>query len=235
MKHAEHILCIDNNYLLSLGLKEGFNPMTEDLYARLFNTCLPALEFRQRAGLDAKVNAVPDRKQPLPYMVFSRPNVDGEKTYLTYLRKPSVGEERLSRRLSIAPGGHIELDDRHMITHVDSGTRVLDFYGTVKRNMYREALEEVRFFFDMGVEAIHVEEIELAIHNAALMGLLFDHSDEVGQYHLGMVYEVVLPQYIHAEIKDPDLINLGWLTRRQIAELPYQPESWTRLLLEQAH
>lgn len=104
-------------------------------------------------------------KQIIPYIVLR----SGGQAF-RYWRTKRGGEDRLHHRYSIGVGGHINPRDENLFT--DESERL-------EEAAMRELREEV--------ELLHPVEL-------SLVGFLNDDEVEVGQYHLGVVYEAFLPE-----------------------------------------
>ena len=101
----------------------------------------------------------PTHKQIIPYAIFKH----GDK-FLRYLRGKKSGEQRLASKSSIGIGGHINQDD------FNSSSLEKDTYLT---GIEREINEELIINCD---------------YNNLPIALINDHSNDVGQVHLGVVH-----------------------------------------------
>lgn len=226
MKHGEHILAFRNDALVSLGLKEGFNPISKSKWDVISMQLNGATEIRRRKELESDLSM----KQMLPYLLFYRIDAEGTVRYFTYQRGKGIGEDRLLGNASIGVGGHVEVED---LVTVNS---ILDINLVLQRNALRETLEELKIFrVDLDEEDYETFEDSIAAriadHGQAI-GLLFDHSNDVGQYHLGIVYAIDLGENLYAEIKEKELKFLGWNTHTELTQLPVTFESWSKLVID---
>lgn len=228
-KHREHILSFDAAVLLErCQFVEGFNPWNSKIQDTLENDISDIARIEQRFEVETDFS----RRQPLPYLLYSRKNALGEKAYLTYQRTPLGGESRLFKDHSIGPGGHVDGED---CAYTEDG---LDYMTTIRNNMLREAKEELSWFANSylgeGVE-FDTDTLRTMLENAQPVGWLYDNSNDVGKVHLGIVYEVELPATVYAEIREVQNVFKGYKTlaelRADIANgVSY--ENWSKLLIE---
>lgn len=103
----------------------------------------------------------PSFKQLIPYVLLHWTDNDGKPQVFTYTRGGGGGESRLHAKWSVGIGGHISSEDA-------DGPG--DLYST---GMQRELDEEVT------IGTTYCSE---------RLGLIYDHSSEVGRVHLGVVH-----------------------------------------------
>ncbi len=146
----------------------------------------------------------PAFKQIIPYQLFCC-----ENRYFVFRRGAKVGEKRLSGRLSLGIGGHInDLDV--------SGKRlsVADF----NQALIREREEEL-----------------LCPTNTppTFKGWINDDSDAVGKVHLGAVYLCQISNQTDISIRPngEDLHGIGWLSKEEILARKDEFEKWSVLAL----
>ena len=123
----------------------------------------------------------------------------------TMRRRRAQTEERLHDQLSIGVGGHVPDEV------LDADTAPL------RAGMRRELHEELHIPREVDVDYI---------------GILNDDTDEVGQVHLGLVYECEAPEE-DVEIRETEKLVGEWKTVEELEERRDQLESWSRLLLEE--
>jgi predicted NUDIX family phosphoesterase len=225
MKHAEHIFAIRNSALLDIGLHEGLNEPCVAVEAALQSQFNAHFVILQRAGLEKN----PTYKQLLPYTLVRRKNRNGDWTYMVYQRAKGVGESRLLGNLSLGLGGHVDIED------VVARKGVINYKETVRKSFLRELQEELIIFKQAELECSAIRALTEAVDNAELKGYLFDHSDEVGTVHFGVVNTVSLHSNIYCEMAEPELEQIGWLTVDEVRELAnnseFQFESWSKLCM----
>lgn len=257
-KHPGHIVAIENKYLDTLGLAEGFTTYSADISRRLREEANGHITISRRRELDEKGSVIP-RMQLLPYVIVRQQQRNGQWAVFVYNRTKLIGEDRLIGNSSIGLGGHVDGVD--IVWGVDDANdcdSVFDFEGTVRNNIRREILEELEFtaFLNKEDETAgvtiegefeRVEEhgriqaaIDYACATARPSGYLFDHSDNVGKYHLGLVYVLDVPAHIQVRTRSkfqydgsfaPELETVGFLTTDQLAKSHLPFESWSKLLI----
>ena len=148
----------------------------------------------------------PSFKQIIPYQLFCCDN-----RYFVFQRGARVGEQRLSGRLSLGIGGHIndrDADNGHTL----SGS---DFNNALARERHEELLSP---------------------RNLPILfrGWINDDSDDVGRVHLGAVYLCQVESEAEITIRPDgeDLRAIGWLSAAEIRERRVEFEKWSSLALE---
>jgi predicted NUDIX family phosphoesterase len=199
MPKDEQVLClkrIDLEAIFGGSLPQGsfLGPQPEILLA-LSQHFLP----RSHAEHD------PDYKQIIPYQLFCC-----RDRFFVYQRGGKVGEQRLSGRLSVGIGGHINTDDTEN--------------GTLTPAAYHEALRRERIEELAGIEEV----------SARFIGWINDDSDPVGQVHLGAVHldEVHNPDSLRIREQGEDLHAQGWWSAEEIMGKAEQFEKWSVLAVE---
>ena len=143
----------------------------------------------------------PNYKQLIGYVLL-KDEVTGE--VLVYKRLVGGGEARLHGKVSVGIGGHMN--------EVEGKT----IFEMLKINAARELNEEVR-----------VSEEE-ALNNLHFIGLINDDKTEVGQVHVGVVYECKVDKQ-RVEVKEDDTLVIKWMTGEEAkAEVNY--ETWSEFL-----
>jgi len=196
--------------------------MTEQVFClarsdlqRLFGTPLPS-GIRTAPPLEQVLNLphyfllrdraenAPEFKQIIPYQIFRCKN-----RFFTYQRGSKVGEQRLTGRLSMGIGGHLNSKD--------SQNGVMTFQAYME-GLLREQVEELA---DSRVESI------------TFAGWINDESDAVGQVHLGAVHvcQVADPKNVQLRTNGEDITLYGWLTAEEITERKERFEPWSILAL----
>ena len=126
------------------------------------------------------------------------------KEVLVYRRLAGGGEARLHGKASVGIGGHMNEEVGKSI------------YEMLKINAARELNEEV------GVSE------EYALENLHFIGLINDDKTEVGQVHIGVVYECEVDKD-KVEVKEDDTLVIKWETREE-AQREDNYESWSEFL-----
>lgn len=116
------------------------------------------------------------------------------------LRKQT--EKRLHGLYSIGLGGHINPSEEHS-------------EDVILQGMRRELSEEVGF-------------INLPACNC--VGIINDHSAEVSNYHLALVYPIPAPQEI--QVRETSKMTGVWATEDEISKRFPEMESWSQIAWE---
>jgi len=153
--------------------------------------------------------------QLLPYRVLRSKTAAGH-LFSRYQRGKGVGESRLAGNDSIGYGGHMDWIDYQseamtlanenpsgmdeFVTEEQDST--LDVVQTLKLSAHREFLQEVKLIRgerDVTDELANSIEFNLA-------GLIWDHSNDVGHLHLGIVLIGDLPEDVTAVPREAELL-----------------------------
>ena len=143
----------------------------------------------------------PSYKQLIGYVLLKDANTN---EVLVYKRLVGGGEARLHGKASVGIGGHMN--------EVEGKT----IFEMLKINAARELNEEV------GVSE------EEALNNLHFIGLINDDKTEVGQVHVGVVYECKVDKS-KVEVKEADTLVIKWMIADEAkAEKNY--ETWSEFL-----
>ena len=123
---------------------------------------------------------------------------------LVYKRLVGGGEARLHGKASVGIGGHMN--------EVEGKT----IFEMLKINAARELNEEV------GVPE------EDALNNLHFIGLINDDKTEVGQVHIGVVYECKVDKQL-VEVREDDTLVIKWMTGEE-AKAEENYETWSEFL-----
>jgi len=143
----------------------------------------------------------PNYKQLIGYVLL-KDEVTGE--VLVYKRLVGGGEARLHGKASVGIGGHMNEVEGKSI------------FEMLKINAARELNEEV------GVSE------EEALNNLHFIGLINDDKTEVGQVHVGVVYECKVDKQ-RVEVKEDDTLVIKWMTGEE-AKAEENYETWSEFL-----
>ena len=143
----------------------------------------------------------PNYKQLIGYVLL-KDEVTGE--VLVYKRLVGGGEARLHGKASVGIGGHMN--------EVKGKT----IFEMLKINAARELNEEV------GVSE------EEALNNLHFIGLINDDKTEVGQVHIGVVYECKVDKNL-VEVKEDDTLVIKWMSGDE-AKVEENYETWSEFL-----
>ena len=140
-------------------------------------------------------------KQLIGYVLLKDANTN---EVLVYKRLVGGGEARLYGKASVGIGGHMN--------EVEGKT----IFEMLKINAARELNEEV------GVSE------EEALNNLHFIGLINDDKTEVGQVHVGVVYECKVDKS-KVEVKEDDTLVIKWMTADEAKE-EENYETWSEFL-----
>ena len=140
-------------------------------------------------------------KQLIGYVLL-KDEVTGK--VLVYKRLVGGGEARLHGKASVGIGGHMN--------EVEGKT----IFEMLKINAARELNEEV------GVSE------EEALNNLHFIGLINDDKTEVGQVHIGVVYECKVDKNL-VEVKEDDTLVIKWMSGDE-AKVEENYETWSEFL-----
>lgn len=141
-------------------------------------------------------------KQIIPYIVLR----SGGQTF-RYWRTKRGGEDRLHHRYSIGVGGHVN--------PIDDG-----LFSMIEGDLFAEAAKRE---LDEEVELSHPVEL-------SLVGFLNDDEVEVGQYHLGVVYEAFLPEP-QAALREAALGRGEWKPAHKLND-GVEYETWSQFVID---
>ena len=143
----------------------------------------------------------PSYKQLIGYVLLKDANTN---EVLVYKRLVGGGEARLHGKASVGIGGHMN--------EIEGKT----IFEMLKINAARELNEEV------GVSE------EEALNNLHFIGLINDDKTEVGQVHVGVVYECKVDKS-KVEVKEDDTLVIKWMTADE-AKAEENYETWSEFL-----
>lgn len=124
---------------------------------------------------------------------------NGSKYYLTQrLRKQT--EKRLHGMYSIGLGGHINPEEEALDDVIIGG-------------MCRELYEEV------GLTPPRISEC---------VGIINDHSADVSNYHVGLVYPLVVSEDIH--VREVSKMTGEWVADEEVTQRFEELESWSKIV-----
>ena len=143
----------------------------------------------------------PSFKQLIGYVLLKDINTN---EVLVYKRLVGGGEARLHGKASVGIGGHMnEIEEKTI-------------FEMLKINAARELNEEV------GVSE------EEALENLQFIGLINDDETEVGQVHIGVVYECKVDKQL-VEVKEDDTLVIKWMSGVE-AKKEENYETWSEFL-----
>ena len=140
-------------------------------------------------------------KQLIGYVLLKDANTN---EVLVYKRLVGGGEARLHGKASVGIGGHMN--------EVEGKT----IFEMLKINAARDLND------DVGVSE------EEALNNLHFIGLINDDKTEVGQVHVGVVYECKVDKS-KVEVKEDDTLVIKWMTADE-AKAEENYETWSEFL-----
>lgn len=202
---SEPIFAVTLEGLAPLKLKQGLNLMDWEDLEKID----PAhLLIAERSLLEHN----PERPHWIPYLLV---NVEHTDQFFTYQRGKGVGESRLAGNDSNGLGGHVDEADCIKI----AGTDHYDIKASLMNCAERELAEEFEGELD---------ELEL-------IGLLVDHSNEVGKVHIGVV---MAAHALNGDLKtyrckEQQLRTYGFTSARNLIDPTkgFNLESWSKIIM----
>jgi predicted NUDIX family phosphoesterase len=155
--------------------------------------------------------------QLIPYCVITSENGN----VLAYSRTTQTGESRLSGKVSIGIGGHVNVEG------LKQRSGVIDTLGTIMNSTYRELDEEISLPLDTD-----------APFNIQFRGFIYDPSDAVGRVHLGLLMDCkIAPELENLKHKfssvDKGINILGFFPKEYLLNSDeISLEGWSRIALE---
>lgn len=181
------------------------SPTTEKVLSNI-----SATYFTMRRGDAEEDKSV---KQPIPYAMVTV----GDKVFRT-VRLPKAGEAKLHGKGSIGLGGHMNaIEGAEDFTHV------------LRENLLRELSEELQV---TDRDGNIVEDLSTHIEITPL-GLI-NNEDEVGQYHICILYRVTLPEGYDVTVNPEEVEQLkgDLLTVDELREEYDTLEAWSQISVD---
>ena len=197
MGEIEKVLVIERRVLEELGLFQGISKDVERYLPKLWDAKGASFMARNQAENN------PSYKQLIPYVIMSY----GDK-YLCYTRGRGVDETRLSEKVSIGIGGHINPSD--------------------KMSLSNKNIKEV--YFNALTREVSEEVILDTKHDDKIVGLINDDSNEVGQVHLGIIHlwRLVSP---NVKSREQEISQLRFMNIHELQQVKGKMETWSQLCL----
>jgi predicted NUDIX family phosphoesterase len=150
--------------------------------------------------------------QLIPYVTLTH-----EDKIFHYTR--GGGEARLDNKVSIGLGGHVVVEDVHVVNSE------IDLTNTLLEAAIRESLEEVGFPVEVGNPVLDKAFME----NSQIRGLILDRNTPVGRVHLGVHIPLTLSEKIEIASKEIGP-HSGWSTKADLEWMGHK-EMWSNLCL----
>jgi predicted NUDIX family phosphoesterase len=203
---SEQVMVVSREALK--GLPEGFVLGMEPT-RRLLEAIDKNFKWRERAEAEHDDSD----KQVIPYLLVRC----GEKWLLTRRTKKQT-EARLHDKFSLGVGGHVNPEDAAGGEPEDVAYDADDYIGGCAE---RELDEELNI------------ETERHRCDITLIGYVNDDSTEVSRHHIGLVFEVTVPEEDAVSVRETENMTGAFATREQIeATIPLM-ENWSALVAEQ--
>jgi predicted NUDIX family phosphoesterase len=198
MGEIEKVLVIERRVLGNLELFQGVSFELELYLPKLWEG--EGVSFIPR--MEAERNPV--YKQIIPYVIMMHGG-----TYLCYVRGRQVGEPRLTEKVSIGIGGHINPSDRVSV----SRRNIKEVYLNA---LAREVEEEV------------IVETE---HDDKIVGLINDDSNNVGRVHFGIIHlwRLLRP---NVRNREQEICQLRFMNIDELHHVRSNMETWSQLCLD---
>ncbi|MDR2170930.1 MAG: phosphoesterase [Planctomycetaceae bacterium] len=212
----ESVLVVPTELFRRLGYFNGFSRDVMRYCGELLSP--DNVLFRLRSEVEAN----PEFKQLIPYMIFSYNDPEGGVQLFQYVRGKGMGESRLHSKRSVGVGGHISSEDLICSDKFDfGGTSLSDSGGVLFRDFYREGmLRELR------------EEVVIGSrYKESCVGLINDDETEVGLVHLGIVHLFELEQPL-VKSNEVDLIESGFISVEEMLQNMTEFESWSAICVK---
>lgn len=124
--------------------------------------------------------------------------------YFSMRRKLEQSEERLHDLRSLGVGGHIP-----EYVWVNQGEDIIE------AGMYKELHEEIN------IDCFEEPET---------IGIIYDDSNDVGKYHIGVVY--LIESDLNVSVREKDKMEGAFQTKEEIAKTKHEYEAWSQILID---
>lgn len=227
MKH-QYVMGVLRSFLSVIGLPETgrfFLPISDADYKQaLVDNGPDHIVWMQREAAEQNTDVL----QLLPYLVIR----DRMGRIFTYQRAKGIGENRLLGKKSIGVGGHIDLCGHvcDLVTLAKDSKDVESYtIDVIAQTLTTELEEELS-----GVEAIcgaAIRPIGFLLDDVQMDADTKSKKISVGRVHLGLVFEVVVPNVEALRIKEKELIQCD-PTHIYSGDTDYSGfENWSAMLL----
>jgi predicted NUDIX family phosphoesterase len=145
----------------------------------------------------------PSYKQIIPYAIISC-----KDSFYLFKRTSGQTEKRLHNKFSLGVGGHMnpgnpeESEGQYLINELK-----------------RELFEEVRLLNGCSIE------------NIDFIGFLNDDTIPVGNYHIGLFYNIHISNK-EVIINEPYKMTAAWIDKPRLAEFYDGMETWTKIIFD---
>lgn len=207
-KPSELVLVVPEQKVFEAGEFEGVTT-DQALISNLIKNAGMFAAYKPHGELEGDST----QKQLIPYVVVRR-----NKEIFAYVRLDGGGESRLSGKLSIGVGGHM---NEITIFEKESGrVHGARIQTTIHENVKRELEEELEYSFDL-------EDCQLQT-----IGLINDSKEEVGKEHIGLLMLLQIPPNADVEVREKDALEGRWMTKNELMNYDGPVESWTQFAFD---
>lgn len=191
-KHQEHVVCVKASHFENR--KDGFADYT-------------LKSSHLMTGQRAELENDHDFRQVIPVAVFTH---DGR--IWAYRRTTTSGESRLVGKVTVAVGGHWDVDD------IVSRDSIIDVQQSMVVALDREIVEEVK--------------ISSAVTGVfQLKRCICSDETEVDSVHIAVINMISLDGELIEPLEDK-LESLGFMTPEELMSGDYDLDTWGRLIAE---
>lgn len=204
----ELVLVVPENRVFEAGHFIGVTTDPEKVGCVLKNAGIYR-EFKPHGSLEGNS----ELKQLIPYVVVRR-NHD----YFAYVRLEGGGESRLSGKLSIGIGGH--MNDIKIHDEAAQREHSVSFTTLLQKNTERELEEELAYTFNMK-DCVTTR-----------IGIINDEKDAVGSEHIGILILIQIPPNADVSVREVESLEGRWMKLDEINNYDGPIEPWTKLALD---
>ncbi len=156
----------------------------------------------------------PKYKQIIPYII-----VKNKENVFTYQRDGA--ETRLTKKISIGIGGHINIDD-------------YNYFGSANEAVWKAAYREFMEELDLGsITNYDMQAIYRYLNDPRAILFAGNSKDIVNQVHLGVVFIVSVPDEVAVDITlKEEGKQLDWMTVDELKSCD-DLEEWSKLVVTQ--
>lgn len=192
---SEKVLVVERKVLEEIGLFQGLCLKADEYLAKIWSYDNTFFMDRAKAEKD------PNYKQIIPYIIMSQ-----EDAVLSYTRGNDGGEARLTEKISIGFGGHINPVDEDT-----SSKKCMKeiYYNALSREINEELEVDTKF-------------------EDEVVGLINDDSNSVGQVHLGIVHHWRLENQ-KVTSREAEISKLKFQPVTELVNSEKMMETWSQI------
>ncbi len=196
----EKVLAIRSNIVQFIEFTDGISLNSKALQELLKDS--KKIKFISRKTAETNTRW----KQIIPYSIISYNNL-----FLTYTRGQKSDENRLTGKLSIGLGGHINPKDAYLINN-----KYAFSFDTIVKAMKREIDEEIN--------------IKSSYEHKAV-GIINDDTSNVDKVHLGVLFIWKL-QKKAIEYREGDITKIQFMTKDELINNYHSFERWSQICID---